>query len=66
MVYQKRLSEIGVSTDNLYMPKAILKSNEEVALLLMMRPARTDAGKRVQQTVLFRIETLMAIADLSK
>jgi hypothetical protein len=48
------------------MPKAILKSNEEVALLLMMRPARTAEGKRVQQTVLFRIETLMAIAELSK
>jgi hypothetical protein len=48
------------------MPKAILKSNEEVALLLMMRPARTDAGRRVQQTVLFRIETLIAMAELSK
>lgn len=43
------------------MPNAIKKSNEEIALLLTLRPGRTDAGRRLSQVVLFRVEIAMAI-----
>ena len=43
------------------MPTNILKSLDEVAVLLMMRHARTEQGRKVQESVLFRVETTMAI-----
>lgn len=48
------------------MPTAILKPDHEVALLLTMRPARTDRGKAIQAIVLFRVELSMWIADALK
>ncbi len=42
------------------MPKQILKSNEEIAMILMLRPARTAEGKRVQAAVLARVEARIA------
>lgn len=49
------------------MPKAVLKSNQEIAVLLMMKPARTAAGRIVQATVLARVEIAIAIeTELSK
>jgi hypothetical protein len=42
------------------MPNAIKKSNEEIAMLLIMRPARTEAGKRVHAALLARIEAVIA------
>ena len=35
------------------------KSLEEIALILMMRPARTDEGRRVHSAVLARVEHAM-------
>ncbi|MDB4989034.1 MAG: hypothetical protein JWN04_4212 [Myxococcaceae bacterium] len=43
------------------MPKSILKPLDHVALLLKMRPARTEAGRKVQAAVLARVEISMAI-----
>jgi hypothetical protein len=43
------------------MSKSICKSNAEIALLLIMRPAKTEAGRRVQSAVLARVEIAMAI-----
>jgi hypothetical protein len=37
------------------------KSNEEIALLLITRPARTEQGRKVQAAVLARVEIAMAI-----
>ena len=49
------------------MPKSILKSNQEIALLLMMRPARKPEGKRVHAALLARIEIAIAIeSELAK
>ncbi len=48
------------------MPKSILKSNEEVAMLLMTRAAKSAAGKRVAATVLARIELAIAEAELAR
>lgn len=39
------------------------KSNEHVAVMLMTRPVRTDAGRKVRDAVLARIEISMAIED---
>lgn len=39
------------------------KTNEEIAVLLMTRPAKTDAGRKVQSAVLARVEIAMAIAE---
>lgn len=43
------------------MPASILKSSHEVALLLTLKPARTEAGRKVQAAVLARVEIAMAI-----
>lgn len=48
------------------MPTAILKPAHEVALLLTMRPARTERGREVQAAVLFRVEASMWIAEALK
>lgn len=45
------------------MPKQILKSNEEIAMLMLTRKSKTDAGKRVQAAVLARVEIALAIAE---
>jgi hypothetical protein len=46
------------------MPKAILKSNEEIALLLATRPMRTGQPlNAVQARVLARLEIAIWIAD---
>jgi len=42
---------------------AYYKSNEEIALLLTLRPGRTEAGKAVSARVLARVEIAMAIAE---
>jgi hypothetical protein len=38
------------------MPKTILKTANEIAMMMMMKPARTPAGKRVQAKVLAAVE----------
>lgn len=43
------------------MSKSILKPLDHVALLLTLKPARTEAGRRVQAAVLARVEIAMAI-----
>ena len=43
------------------MPTQIMKPLHEIALLLTLRPARTEAGRRVQEHVLFRVECAMWI-----
>ena len=43
------------------MPASILKPAHEVALLLTLKPARTEAGRKVQAAVLARVEIAMAI-----
>ncbi len=43
------------------MPTRILKTPEEIAMLLIMRPARTARGREVQAAVLARVEIAMAI-----
>lgn len=48
------------------MPKAILKPANEVALLLTLKPARTEQGRKVQQAALFRVEVGMWISDALK
>jgi hypothetical protein len=52
------------------MPDAIKKPAHEVALLLTLRRSRTEAGQRVQEHVLFRVECDMwinsAINEASK
>jgi len=51
---------------NAYTPTmntSILKPLHEVALLLTLKPARTDAGRKVQEHVLFRVECSMWIAS---
>jgi len=44
-----------------YMDKRITKSNEEIAMMMMLRPAKTPEGKRVQAAVLARVEITIAI-----
>lgn len=39
------------------------KSNEEIAVLLMTRRSKTEAGRKVQAAVLFRVEMAIAIAE---
>ncbi len=48
------------------MPKSILKSNEEIAMLLMTRAAKSAEGKRVAAKVLARIELAIAEAELAR
>lgn len=49
------------------MPKSILKSLDHVALLLTMKPARSERGRKVQAAVLARVEIAMAIeSELAK
>lgn len=43
------------------MPASILKSNAEIAVLLLTRPARTPAGKRVQAALLARVELAIEV-----
>jgi hypothetical protein len=43
------------------MSKSICKSNAEIAMLMIMRPAKTAAGRKVQAAVLARVEIAMAI-----
>ncbi len=43
------------------MPANIAKPLAEVALILVMRPARTPKGAAVQAAVLFRVECAMWI-----
>lgn len=40
---------------------AYYKSNEEIALLLTLRPGRTEAGRKVSAAVLARVEITIAI-----
>lgn len=47
------------------MPKAILKSSEEIALLLTLRAAKTAEGRKVAAKVLARIELAMAEAEFA-
>jgi hypothetical protein len=49
------------SADHKGMPQAILKPLDQVALLLMTRPARTERGREVQAAVLARVEIALAI-----
>ncbi len=42
------------------------KTNEEIALLLTLKPARTDRGKTVHARVLARVEIALAEAELAK
>lgn len=49
------------------MPAAILKSPEEIALLLATRPLRTGKPlNQVQERVLFRVECALWIAEALK
>lgn len=43
--------------------KSYWKSEQEVAMLLITRPAKTEKGRKVQAAVLFRLDTAIAIAD---
>lgn len=43
------------------MPKTIRKTSEEIAMLLMTRPARTEAGRKVHAKVLAAIEADIAM-----
>jgi hypothetical protein len=43
------------------MSAKILKSNQEIALILLTRPARTEAGRRVQAALLARVELAIEI-----
>jgi len=43
------------------MPQAILKPLDQVALLLTLKPARTERGRQVHAAVLARVEIAMAI-----
>jgi hypothetical protein len=45
------------------MPKSILKSNQEVAMMMLLRKSKTEAGKRVQAAVLARVEITIAIEE---
>lgn len=45
------------------MPNEIKKSLPEIALMLTMRKARTEAGRKVQAAVLARVEIAMMIAE---
>jgi hypothetical protein len=51
------------------MPKSILKSNEEIYMMLTLpaqfggRPAKTAAGKKVQASIAARVEIAMMIAS---
>lgn len=40
-----------------------MKSNQEIAMILTFRGARTEMGKRVQAAVLARVEITMMIAE---
>lgn len=40
---------------------AATKSLEEVAMILITRPAKTEAGRKVQAAVLARVEIALAI-----
>ena len=42
------------------------KSLQEVAMILMTRPAKTDAGRKVQRAVLARVEIALAIEEALK
>lgn len=44
------------------MPKSILKPLDQVALILTLKPARTEKGRKVHAAVLARVEISMAIA----
>lgn len=44
------------------MPTQILKPLHEVALLLTLKSAKSDAGRKVQEHVLFRVECAMWIS----
>lgn len=48
------------------MPTAILKPQHEVALILTLKPARTERGRAVQAAALFRVEVGMWIAEALK
>jgi hypothetical protein len=48
------------------MPSNILKSNEEITLLLTLRPSKTEAGRKVAQAVIARLEITMAIESALK
>lgn len=48
------------------MNPAILKPLDKVALLLTLVPARTEAGRKVQERVLFRVEVAMWIESALK
>ncbi len=48
------------------MSKPYYKSNEEIALLLALRPCKTEAGRKVARVVLTRIEIAMAEAELAR
>lgn len=48
------------------MPASIRKSPEEIALLLTLRPGRTDAARKLSERVLFRLECSMWIRDAAK
>jgi len=48
------------------MPKQILKSLDEVALILTLRPAFTERGRQVQERALFRVECQMWISEIVK
>ncbi len=48
------------------MPKTILKSAEEIALMLTLRKARTPAGKVVQAKVLAAVEIEIMCADICR
>jgi hypothetical protein len=41
------------------MPKSILKPLDQIALLLTLKPARTDRGREVQARVLARVEAAL-------
>lgn len=43
------------------MPTSILKPLHEVALLLTLKSAKTEKGRKVQERVLFRVECAMWI-----
>lgn len=42
------------------------KPLSEVAMLLILRPARTERGRKVQAAVLARVEIALAIEDALK
>jgi hypothetical protein len=54
------------------MNKAILKSNEEILLLLTLptnlggRRSKTEAGRKIQERVVFRVELTKWIEDALK